>query len=207
MKRYKPYIGLAAALFASFNTIGASWAGDQARNIVNSLDPKSMNELFDALPTQPDVALTSIAPAGPNKFRFLFVWPSTNPSMTYERVGRSFAERFAKFAGQLQPLAAGFCLVSNSMYFGTANYGEEEVNVAYRDIEVHYQFGSQAPCNGRYFTAEEIERLSAPMHPFTRGYGASVPEVPDLPPNLPPVPENEMKPFPPSEPPQKVPLN
>ncbi len=199
-------MALAAAFFASVFTIGASRAGDQARSIVNSVDPKSMNELFEALPTQPDVALTSIAPAGPNKFRFLFLWPASNPMMTYERVGRSFAERFAKFASQLQPLASGFCLTSNSMYFGTATYGEAKVNVAYRDIEVHYQFGAQAPCTGRYFTAAEIDRLSAPVPPFVRGHGAGMPEPSQLPAGMPPAPE-DVKPFSPGEPPQKEPLN
>lgn len=165
-----------------------------------------MNELFEALPTQPDAALTSITPSGPNKFRFLFVWPVSNPMMTYERVGRSFAERFAAFAAQLKPLATGFCLTSPNMFFGTASYGEEEVNVAYRDIEVHYQFGSQPPCAGRYFPVAELEQLSASPHSFSRGYGAAMPEVPQAPSKETPSPENELKPFL-SEPPQKVPLN
>jgi len=104
-----------------------------------------MNELFDALPHQPDAALTNIIPVSPNKFRFLFVWPGSNPLMTYDRVGRSFGDRFAAFAGQLKPMATGYCLPSQNMFFGTTTYGVDEVNVAYRDIEVHYQFGGSLP--------------------------------------------------------------
>ena len=81
--------------------------------------------------------------------------------MTYDRVGRSFAERFAAFAEQLRPLATGFCLPAANLFFGITTYGEEEVNVAYRDIEVRYQFGWQPACQGRYIQAAEIEQLMA----------------------------------------------
>jgi hypothetical protein len=178
-------------LFISLGAASAASAGDQARTIINSIDPKSMNELFEALPQQPDAALTNITPVSPNRFRFLFIWPTSNPLMTYDRVGRSFAERFATFASQMQPLATGFCLPAPNMFFGTATYGEEEVNVAYRDIEVHYQFGWQPPCEGRFIKAAEIEKLLAPQ-PFHGGFGALPPDNPNLPPA---EPEEGLKPF------------
>jgi hypothetical protein len=78
--------------------------------------------------------------------------------MTYDRVGRSFAERFAYFAEQWKFLAAGFCLSGPNLMFGTASYGEDEVNVAYRDIEVRYAIGKQPPCEGRYLSIAEVER-------------------------------------------------
>ena len=110
--------------------------------------PKEHERAFRGSAAQPDAALTNIVPVSPNKFRFLFVWPGSNPLMTYDRVGLSFADRFTAFANQLKPLASGFCLPSQSMYFGTTTYGEDEVNVAYRDIEVHYQFGWQPALRG-----------------------------------------------------------
>ena len=93
-----PQKAAGAVISAWLCAVPAAWAGDQAKAIVNSLDPKSMNELFEALPAQPDAALTNIVPVSPNKFRFLFVWPGSNPLMTYDRVGLSFADRFAAFA-------------------------------------------------------------------------------------------------------------
>jgi hypothetical protein len=153
-----------------------------------------MNELFEALPHQPDAALTNILPVSPNKFRFLFVWPASNPLMTYDRVGRSFAERFAMFASQMNPLAVGFCLPSQNLYFGTATYGEEEVNLAYRDIEVHYQFGWQPPCEGLYIKAAEIEKLLA-QQTGHEGYAAPAPSRPDAAPPAPQTPEESLKPF------------
>ncbi len=196
MMRQKIHVGLTAVFIASFCAIPGALAGDQARTIVNGLDPKSMNELFEAMPTQPDAALTSIAPVSPNKFRFLFVWPATNGLMTYDRVGRSFAERFMAFAAQLKPLAKGYCLTSRNMFFGSASYGEEEVNVAYRDIEVRYQFGWQANCPGRYITALELDQLSTVPQAFSGGgYGAALPETPQLPSKEPSTPEDRLKPF------------
>lgn len=181
-------IGLLAWLF----TVSGASAGDQAKSIVNSVDPKSMNELFEALPRQPDAALTNILPISPNKFRFLFIWPVSNPVMTYDRVGRSFAERFAAFATQMRPLATGFCLPAANLYFGTTAYGEEEVNVAYRDIEVRYQFGWQPPCEGRYIQAAEIEKLLPQS--YHGGYGAASPRS-SHPPEEPAAPEEGLKPF------------
>ncbi len=190
------YKATGTALFAWLCAISGAWAGDQAKSILNSIDPKSMNELFEALPQQPDAALTNILPISPNKFRFIFVWPASNPLMTYDRVGRSFAERFAQFAGQMQPLATGYCLPAPNLFFGAAAYGEEEVNVAYRDIEVHYQFGWQPPCGGRYIKAAEIEHILAPRTGH-EGYGAAAPGHPGgLLPQEPPVqPEEGLKPF------------
>lgn len=181
-------------LFVSIGAASAAHAGDQARSIINSIDSKSMNELFEALPRQPDAALTNIMPVAPNKFRFLFIWPASNPLMTYDRVGRSFAERFAAFASQMQPLATGFCLPAPNIFFGTGTYGEEEVNIAYRDIEVHYQFGWQPPCEGRYIKAAEIEKLLAPQ-PFPGGLGALPRDNPNGPPAEPRAPEEGLKPF------------
>ncbi len=201
MKQSISYKIAGIAGFAWLFAVSGAFAGDQAKSVVNSVDPKSMNQLFEALPQQPDAALTNILPISPNKFRFLFVWPASNPVMTYDRVGRSFAERFAAFAQQMQPLATGFCLPATSLFFGTAAYGEEEVNVAYRDIEVHYQFGWQPPCGGRYIQAAEIEKLLAPQT-YHGGYGAA---LPGLPAGEPPAPQQGLKPFlntPPIAPPQ-----
>jgi hypothetical protein len=193
-----PQKAAGAVIFAWLCAAPAAWAGDQAKSIVNSLDPKSMNELFEALPTQPDAALTNIVPVGPNKFRFLFIWPGSNPVMTYDRVGRSFTDRFAAFASQLKPLAVGYCIPSQSLYFGTTTYGEDEVNVAYREIEVRYEFGWQPPCQGRYIKAAEIEAL-APEQAYHGGYGMAVP-APQPSPALPPAqeqtaPQDGLKPF------------
>jgi hypothetical protein len=190
-----------AAVFATLSVIPGASAGDQAKTIINSLDPKSMNELFEAVKTQPDAALSSIGPIAPNKYRFLFIWPAASPFMTYERVGRSFAERFATFATQMRPLATGFCLTSRNMFFGTAPYGPEEVNIAYRDIEVHYQLGWQSPCAGRYIAAAELEQVISPPQ-IHEGYGAALPRTPR--PSKEVAPEEELKPFlssPPAEPP------
>ncbi|MGC1586730.1 MAG: hypothetical protein ACLPKH_16135 [Rhodomicrobium sp.] len=183
-----------SVLFAWLSAVSGASAGDQAKSIVNSIDPKSMNELFEALPHQPDAALTNILPVSPNKFRFLFVWPASNPVMTYDRVGRSFAERFAAFAEQLRPLATGFCLPAANLFFGITTYGEEEVNVAYRDIEVRYEFGWQPPCQGRYIRAAEIEQLMAPEID-RRGYGAVSPVPLGVPQEEPPAPAEGLKPF------------
>ncbi len=190
------YTAAGAALAACLYAMPAAWAGDQAKGIVNGLDPKSMNELFDALPHQPDAALTNIIPVSPNKFRFLFVWPGSNPLMTYDRVGRSFGDRFAAFAGQLKPMATGYCLPSQNMFFGTTTYGVDEVNVAYRDIEVHYQFGWQPACQGRYIKAAELELLSS-MPTHHGGYGAALPAPhPPVPAQQEPrSPEDGLKPF------------
>jgi hypothetical protein len=196
MMRYKSHKAIAAGLLAGCAAISGATAGDQAKAILNSIDPKSMNELFEALPRQPDAALTNIAPVSANKFRFLFVWPASNQVMTYERVGRSFAERFADFAAHLKPLALGFCLTSRNMFFGSADYAGQEVNVAFRDIEVHYQFGWQAPCAGRYIRSSELEQLSAPAYSYGGGFGAAVPGSEEQqPPKEPQSPEDGLKPF------------
>ncbi len=169
----------------------ASAAGDQAKAIVNSLDPKTMSELFEVARRQPDAALTNITPVSANTFRFLFVWPASNPTMTYERVGRSFAERFALFADQWKLLAAGFCLPSASLFFGTANYGDQEVNVAYRDIEVRYNLGFQPPCEGKYISLAEVERTvksAAASNGYTFG------RLP-MPSEQPKTPEEGLRPF------------
>jgi hypothetical protein len=194
MMRQKRQKAITAIIFLALLPVSGAWAGDQAKTILNAIDPKSMNELFAALPKQPDAALTNISPVSPNKFRFLFVWPASNGFMTYERVGRSFAERFATFAQQLRPLAVGFCLTSRNMYYGSSVYGEEEVNIAYRDIEVRYQVGWQAPCAGRYFAASEIEQLALPPPPYG-SYGAALPRPPGASPKKPVSPEEGLKPF------------
>lgn len=188
-----------AVLSAGLCAFSPAWAGDQARSIVNSLDPKRMNELFAALPAQPDAALTNIVAVAPNKFRFFFIWPGSNPFMTYDRLGRSFADRFAALATQLKPLATGFCLPSEGLLLGTATYGEEAVKVAYRDIEVHYQFGWQQVCEGRYLKSAEVEQYMNHQS-YLGGYGAGLPAQ-ELPP-----PENMLKqaPTPPAPPPQPV---
>lgn len=189
------YMAAGAALAGWLSVIPAAWAGDQAMNIINGLNPKSLNGLFEALPRQPDAALTNIVPVSPNTFRFLFVWPGSNPLMTYDRVGRSFAERFAAFAKRLKPLATGYCLPSQDMFFGTASYGEEEVHVAYRDIEVHYKFGWQPACQGEYIKPAELEVLSSkPAH--NGGYGAALPAThPPAPAKEPQSPMDSLKPF------------
>jgi hypothetical protein len=185
--------------FSALLTLGisvcAAKAGDQAKAIVNGLDPNSMNELFEVAKTQPDAALTNIAPVSANTFRFLFIWPASNTIMTYDRVGRSFAERFGLFADRVKLLVTGFCLPSRNMFFGTAMYGDQEVNVAYRDIQVRYQFGWQGACAGRYISASELEQSSARSQaPGT--YGAStLPRTPSSPPKPQLSPEEGLKPF------------
>jgi hypothetical protein len=195
MMKNIPHKAAGALISAWLCAMPAAWAGDQAKAIVNSLDPKSMNELFEALPQQPDAALTNIVPVSPNKYRFLFIWPGSNPVMTYDRVGRSFADRFSAFAGQLKPMATGFCLPSQNLFFGSTTYGKDEVNVAYRDIEVHYQFGWQPPCQGSYIKAAEIEQLTG-QQTYHGGYGAASPAAPSaLPAQELPPPEEGLKPF------------
>jgi hypothetical protein len=178
-----------AVLLAWLCAAPQAWAGDQAKAIINSMDAKSMNELFEALPAQPDAALANIIPNGPNKFRFLFIWPSSNPLMTFERVRESFVDRFTAFSTQMKPLAAGYCLGSDNVLFGTATYGEQAVNVAYRDIEVYYQFGWRPACRGVYIKAAAMEQLKG-GHPQHRGYGASLPA-----PHEQQSPEDQLKPF------------
>jgi hypothetical protein len=152
-----------------------------------------MNQLFDALPTQPDAALVNIIPAGPNKFRFLFVWPGTSPLMTYDRVGSSFLERFVAFAKQMKPLAAGYCLEANSMFFGSTTYGQQPVNVAYRDLGVYYQFGWQPPCRGVYIKAADMEK---PADGASHRKGAALPvPAPSLPAKEPQTPSEQLTPF------------
>jgi hypothetical protein len=186
----KNIIGKSAAisLIALAINASAARAGDQAKAIINGIDPKSMNELLDASRTQRDAALTNIAPISANKYRFIFVWPASNPVMTYDRVGRSFAERFIMFANQMKLLATGFCLQSKNVIFGTTSYGEEEINVAYRDIEVRYQVGAQAPCTGRYIAASDLEQLKPERQPM--GYGAGIGQEP------PPRPDGQAAPDP-----------
>jgi hypothetical protein len=186
----KKAIVVLPALFASVSAVAG---GDQAKAIINALDPKSMNELFEVSRRQPDAALTNIAPVSANTFRFLFIWPAFNPTMTYDRVARSFAERFTAFAEQMKPLAIGFCLPSNNIYFGTAMYGEEEVNVAYRDIEVRYQFGRRAACSGRYISMADLEQSGRPQQ--SPGHSAAFPRMPVSPPEQPANPEDGLKPF------------
>jgi len=183
--------GFAAGLAALCIPVSASLAGDQAKAIVNALDPKSMNELFEVARRQPDAALTNITPVSANTFRFLFIWPSSNPAMTYDRVGRSFAERFAYFAEQWKLLAAGFCLSGPNLMFGTAPYGEEEVNVAYRDIEVRYAIGKQAPCEGRYLSIADVERT---LRPSAAWNGYSIGSLPSPSQHM-TTPEEGLKPF------------
>ncbi|WP_041787177.1 hypothetical protein [Rhodomicrobium vannielii] len=182
----------AAAFIALLALNSPASAGDQAKSIINSLDPKSMTELFEVSRRQPDAALTNITPVSANTFRFLFIWPGSNPVMTYDRVGRSFAERFVGFADQLKLLVRGFCLPTSHMFFGTASYGGEEVNVAYRDIQVRFRAGWQPDCAGRYLSVADVDRLFAPL-PVT-GYGAALPYRPR--PDKPtPPPQNDLKPF------------
>jgi hypothetical protein len=183
----------AAGLLALCAPVSVASAGDQAKEIVNALDPKSMNDLFEVARRQPDAALTNITPVSANTFRFLFIWPASNPTMTYDRVGRSFAERFAYFAEQWKLLAAGFCLSGANLAFGTTTYGEQAVNIAYRNIEVRYAMGKQANCEGRYISLAEVEKtLKSSSVP--NGYSIG---------SLPAAPEEGLKPFltplPPSE--------
>lgn len=181
-------VRLFAGLFFLNLLVSQAAAVDQAKAIVNALDPSSMNELFEVAHSQPDAALTNIIPVSANTFRFLFVWPQSNPTMTFDRVGRSFAERFAYFAQQWKLLAVGFCLSGTTMTFGTAPYGEEQVNVAYRDIEVRYAMTHQPACQGRYVSLAEMEdTVKSPAIP--KGYSIGA---------LPLSPAEGLKPFLPS---------
>jgi hypothetical protein len=191
MIRQFSFKSFAAGALAFLAPLSQSLAGDQTKAIVDSLDSKTVYELFEVARRQPDAALTNISPTAPNTFRFLFVWPASNSVMTYERVGRSFAERFAGFAEQFKQLAVGFCLPSRTMYFGTGFYGEEELNIAYRDIEVRYLFGWRPPCQGKYIAFHEIERGMASAflgHPGRRS------PLPEAPPRQ-SKPEEGLKPF------------
>jgi hypothetical protein len=194
MTRHISFKKLAAGLLALSATVSSAVAGDQAKAIVNALDPKSMNELFEVSRRQPDAALTNIAPVSANKFRFLFIWPASNPMMTYDRVGRSFAERLTVFADQFKLLATGFCLPSRTMYFGTAPYGEQEVNVAYRDIEVRYEVGGRSSCPGRFISMTELGETRGPAR-ASGGYGAAFPTNPYSPPQQQLTPEESLKPL------------
>jgi hypothetical protein len=188
-------LNIACGFLVAWLGAASAWAGDQTKAVINSVDPKSMNELFDALSTQPDAALANIVPNGPNKFRFLFIWPGSNPLMTYERVRESFADRFAAFTKQLKPLATGYCLGSDSVIFGTATYGEYPVNAAYRDIEVYYQFGWRPACQGLYVKSADVEQLRD-AHTHRGGYGAVLPAPPpSLPAQEPEAPADQLKPF------------
>lgn len=170
-------------------------AGDQAKAIVNGIDPKSMNQLLEMSKSQPDAALTNMVPLSANKFRFLFIWPASNPLMTYDRIGRSFAERFLGLTDSLKLLATGYCLSSKTMFFGSTPYAGEEVNVAYRDIEVRYQAGWQAPCAGRYIAAAELEQAER-QPPPDAGLGAGFPLRTAPSPGAPEgSPEESLKPF------------
>lgn len=205
MRQDISYKAATAVLLAWLSAAPDARAGEQAKSIVNSLDPKGMNDLFEALPRQPDAALTNIVPVSPNKFRYIFVWPDTNTLMTYDRVSRSFADRFLAFAEQLKPLAKGYCLPAEDVSFGTTAYGEEEVNVAFREIEVRYQFGWQPPCQGRYLKAAEVEQL-AMLEAQRRSYGVTWPSpgTSGQPRKETPQPGEELKPFlnsPPAAPP------
>jgi hypothetical protein len=175
----------AAGLLALCVPVSVASAGDRAKEIVDGLDAKSMNELFEVARRQPDAALTNITPVSANTFRFLFIWPASNPTMTYDRVGRSFAERFAYFAEQWKLLAAGFCLSGSNLAFGTTSYGEQEVNVAYRNIEVRYAMGRQASCEGRYISLAEVEK-TLKASSASNGYSIGA---------LPAAPEEGLKPF------------
>lgn len=179
--------GIIVGALAIFAVASDASATDQAKAIVNSLDPRSITELFEVARRQPDAALTNIAPVSANKFRFLFIWPASNPTMTFERVGQSFAERFAIFAEQWKLLASGFCLPATRMVFVTAPYGEEELNLAYRDIEIRYNLGWQPPCQGRFISLAEVEQAVISAAP-SRGYNASAP-------NQTTAPEEALKPF------------
>ena len=191
MIRKTAFKGIAAGFLAIFALIPEASAADPAKALVNSIDPKSINELFEVTRSQPDAALTNIAPVSANTFRFMFIWPASNSVMTYDRVGRSFAERFAAFAEQWKLLAAGFCLPSQHMVFATAPYGEEELNVAYRDIEIRYALGRQPPCQGRYISFAEVEQTMTSAAP-AGGYSASAPFSPS---NQTTAPQEGLKPF------------
>jgi hypothetical protein len=191
----------AAGLLLLCAPLHEAGAGDQSKAIVNGLEARSVNELFEMSRRQPDAAMTSITPTTPNTFRFLFVWPSSNPVMTYERVGQSFVERFASFARELNLLAVGFCLPTHTLLFGTAFFGEREVRIAYRDIEVRYLAGLRRPCPGRYVTIAQIETHLASTAPFAR---LSRRRLPGAPSEQMTVPEEGLRPFlnPPSAAPQ-----
>jgi hypothetical protein len=195
--------GAAIGLVAFAISASAASAGEQAKQIINGLPPEIMNELLEKSREQPGVHFTSIGSISANKHRFLFVWPGTNPVMTYDEIERNFADRFLVFADRLKPFATGFCLPSRDLVFGMATYGEERVNVAYRDIEVRYQASWQPPCPGRYIAASDVEEALKPKYP-SLGYGAGLTRQPLPRPNGQAAPDS-LTPFlgqPPSPPPQ-----
>ena len=190
----KTSIGAIAGILMLAMGASAAYAEDQAKTIINSLDPKTMNELLSMVKSQPDAALTNIMPIAANKFRFLFVWPASNTIMTQERIGRSFAERFILFAEQRKLLATAYCLTSKTMFFGRSEYGGEDFDVAYRDIEVRYQFGLKTPCAGKYIAAAELEQPETPVRPQKQGYNGGF-SLPPPPPAQPVPAEEGLKPF------------
>lgn len=192
MIRQFSFKAFAAGLLLLCAPLHEARAGDQAKAIVSGLEAKSVDELFEVSRRQPDAAMTSIAPTTPNTFRFLFVWPSSNPVMTFERVGQSFVERFAGFARELNLLAVGFCLPTQTLLFGKALFGEREVHFAYRDIEVRYLFGLRPPCPGRFLTIAEIEAHLASTAPFTHFSRRRLPGAPSTPMT---PPEEGLQPF------------
>jgi len=132
-----------------------------AREILANVDAGAMRDLMEAARTQPDVALVNIMPVNDNKFRYVFIWPASNPMMSEDRVGRSFLDRFLQFAHNQRFLATGFCLTPDGMGLLSASYGDVEVNVAFRNIEVYRDFGWREPCTGKFVTAQEVEKQKA----------------------------------------------
>lgn len=170
--------GAATSVIALVIGSSAAAAGEQAKAIINGVPPEIMNELLEQSRTEPDSAFAGITPISANKHRFIFIWPAANPIMTYEKVDRNFAKRLIVFAEQLKPLATGFCLPSKNMVFGTAEYGAAAINVAYRDIEVRYQFGFQPTCTGQYIAASELDRVLKPRTAIRYGAGLAQEPLP-----------------------------
>jgi hypothetical protein len=129
------------------------------RDTLERIDPKAMRQLLAQAKEQPDVALTNIVPVDANRFRFVFVWPAEYTMMTEDRINRSFAQRFLQFTSEQKFLATAYCLTPPRIGFLASTYGEEKVNMAFRNIEVYRDIGWRDPCRGKLVTAAEIDEL------------------------------------------------
>jgi hypothetical protein len=129
------------------------------RDTLERIDPAAMRQLLDQAKDQPDVALTNIVPVEDNKFRFIFIWPAEYTMMTEDRINRSFAQRFLQFTSSQEFLATGYCLTPQGLGFLTSTYGDQKVNMAFREIEVYREIGWRDHCRGKLVTSTQLAEL------------------------------------------------
>jgi hypothetical protein len=129
------------------------------RDTLDRVDPAAMRQLLAQAKDQPDVALTNIVPVEDNKFRFIFIWPAEYTMMTEDRINRSFAQRFLQFTTSQEFLATGYCLTPSGIGFLASTYGDQKVNMAYREIEVYREIGWRDHCRGKLVTSAQLAEL------------------------------------------------